>query len=302
MKTNLVLILACLLAVSACDKSSEGKNQGAASAASNNQTATATKFVAERVKDKSSYFIFAKQQNYSSQQVAEEFNQFNRIFWAATPKKYEDMAVDRIPGFAKSNDEFKRSDLIKEHKAELDAFYDEAKSVGTKMAVFTGPVHINKYDAQKKGFEFKFFDPQNVSLGNAKTPYMVVTAAGIPYYYNTSKPMPEFYVHKPATEDDARRIESALAKLRGGSSEASANMIVYGRVVKTEFRPERREVVLLPDHIEVIALKNRQGDDYEVLWEIDAASLQSMWKLHGEVTLAPGPDDVVSMLGLKPVR
>lgn len=302
MKTNFVVILACLLTVSACDKSPEGKNPGPASTVSNNQTAPANKFVAERVKDKQSYFVFAKQQNYSSPQLLAEFNKFKQIYWAATPKKYEDLAVDLVPGFAKSNDEFKRADLIKEHKAQLDSFYDEAKAVGTKMAVFTGPVVIKKYDSQKKGFEFNFTDPQYVSLGNAKVPYMVVTAAGVPYYYNPSKPMPDFYVYKPAAEDDARRIENALAKLRGDSQEASANMIVYGRVVKTEFRPDRREMFLLPEHIEVVALKNRNGDDYEVLWDIDAASLQSMWKLHGDVTLVPGPEDVLSMLGLKPVR
>lgn len=301
MKIKMAVLLVALMSMAACDKSPNVSAQGTDAKAERGAAAPKAAFQAKKIQDKDTYFVFAKNQTYTDRQLVQEFDRFNKIFWAATEKNEGQIAIDLIPKFKGLSDEFRKSDLIKEHKALLDAFYDEAKAVGAKMAVFTGPVIIKKYDAQKQGFEFNFTEPSLVSLGNSRVPFMVVTAAGVPSYYTPSKPVPDLYVYKPKAEADARRIESALASVRGGSSEASVNMIVYGRVVKTVFQPDRREVFMLPDHIEVVAQKNRNSDAYEVLWDIDAATLQAMWKLHGDTTYAPGPDDVVEMLGLKPI-
>lgn len=301
MKIKMAVLLAALMSMAACEKSPSVSARGSDAKAEAGTSAPKAVFQAKKLQDKDSYFVFARNQTYTDRQLVQEFDRFNKIFWSATEKNEEQIAIDLIPKFKGLSDEFRKSDLIKENKAVLDAFYDEAKSIGAKMAVFTGPVIVKKYDIQKQGFEFNFTEPNLVSLGNSRVPFMVVTAAGVPSYYNPSKPVPDLYTYKPKTEADARRIESALASVRGGLSEASVNMIVYGRVVKTAFQPDRREVVLLPDHVEVVAQKSRNSDAYEVLWDIDASALQAMWKLHGDTTYAPGPDDVVEMLGLKPI-
>jgi hypothetical protein len=205
------------------------------------------------------------------------------LFWNGAPLDYEALANDFIPEYKDEVDSFKRSDIAKANKAQLDAAYLNARkshyfsvTLGSKLG------HIQKYDPVTKGFHAYALDisddmvyqwPRPEGKGKSYNGFWGVRFLGAD---------PVDYM--PGDEQEARKIEAALSQRRGGADEYNSAVVVYGRVVgynKKEFEGDKVRLVAL---LRVDGISYVDPKTNEVLLTVDKKTLPKEVKFDRKIT------------------
>jgi len=180
-------------------------------------------------------------------QLATQVENMRALFWNGAPMDLEALADDFVPEYKDEKDTFRRSDLAKANKALLDVAYRNARKNPYFSVKFDKELgSIKKYDPVIKGFHVS-----PMSLGDGMS-YQWSRPEGKGRNYNGFWGVrllgADSFDYIPASEDEARKIEAALAQRRGGADTYNSAIIVYGRVVgynKEEFEGDKTRRIAL---------------------------------------------------------
>ena len=189
---------------------------------------------------------------------------YRNVFWAGAGRDDDLLAYDFLPEVRAENDAFKRADIVKARRAELDAAYAEAKKQ-KHYALYLDRdflMSIGPYDAQKKGFLVDTGIRGDIAYGwpkpkehehNAHASWMIEFAGtGLPENLR-------WYI--PKDEAEARKLEASLSKLRSNpASTVDLPGYYFGHIADLASRPEKHQynALLVVDGIAVTDPATRQ--------------------------------------------
>jgi hypothetical protein len=215
-------------------------------------------------------------------QLAAQVENMRALFWNGAPLDYEALADDFVPAYKDETDSFKRSDLVKANKTLLDAAYQTARKNYHFSVKFDKQLGaITKYDPALKGFSVSPMSLSDDMTYDWKRP----PGKGRNYsgFWGIRLLGADSFNYIPASEDEARKIEAALAHRRGGSDRYDSSIIVYGHVVgydKDEFTGDklRRTALLLVDGMSFVDPKTN-----DVLFTVDKRMLPQEIKFDSKI-------------------
>jgi hypothetical protein len=190
-------------------------------------------------------------------EIAKVASLYRAAFWAGAKPNHDLLAKDTIPSAQAEKDAFKLADIVKQNKDALDTAYAQAKK-HQYYALYTGRnggVTLGRYDSARKGFPISFSVDEKSAVvwseshkGTSESTYWELTQVGA-----RSEPE-QFYV--PASEEEARRIESLLASRRDSYGSAWLPVYYLTHAIGASNEPnygDRRTAILMSDG--VIALE-----------------------------------------------
>jgi hypothetical protein len=281
-KSNLIFAISIVAALTACSKKPGDvpASEAVTQSAKEEKTPAVTR---EMLLSSDKYIPVTMGQVSGDAQLAVQNANMRALFWNGAPLDYEALADDFVPEYKEETDSFKRADLAKANKLPLEAAYRTARINNHFAIKFEKQLgSIKKYDATTRGFHVWPMDlSDNMS-----------------YYWNRPKGKAGNYSgfwgirllgadsfdYIPASEEEARRIEGALAERRGGSDTYNSAIIVYGRVVgyvKDEFNEDklRKTALLLVDGMSFVDPKTN-----EVLFTVNKSMLPKEVKFDSKIT------------------
>jgi len=157
--------------------------------------------------------------------------QVRAAFWSAAPKNMDKLAFDYLDAYRSESDSFKRADILKAHTTELEQDYAAARQRNDYAVRTQSLMQVYPYDAATGGFKVTFSsDDEHSTLGVFKNvgnqhPYgsWNFRFIGIPAMSAGKE-----YIYHPASDEEARAIEAALAAQRTGAA-ASDSVNVYAQ-------------------------------------------------------------------------
>lgn len=210
-------------------------------------------------------------------QLAAQAHNMRALFWSGAPLDYDTLADDFIPAYKDEPDAFKRADLAKANKTVLDGAYEAARKNPYFSVKFDNtPVSIAKYDAGLKGFHVTMYLAEDTMYYWSRPEGKDRKYSGL---WGVRLLGVDDFDYIPASEDEARAFEAALAQRRGGSDEYKTAVVVYGRVIGFDKEilgtDKLRRVALL----RVDGLSFRDPKTNEILFTADKKTLPKTIKL-----------------------
>jgi hypothetical protein len=294
--TNSKRMLALLLSVAlaACgDKQSEEKSTD-----NKEKKATASSGVfgysRKQVDDVSTYYMLPKR--FDEKQFEELAKRYVQAY-ASIEQNDEVAALMTIKGYKDESDGFKRKEILTTNRAKFDEIYKNKD--GRIALTLKSAGSIYPYDFEKKYFRFRIGTNSYYSKATVYSMdgygYAEISVQGIPGYSSTldeKDPM----VYRPSSEEEAKEIESRLAKARGASGDiVSPNEIFYGRVVKAYMdAADRPHIVIVPDRVDFVL-------NDKVLFSVNAKQLEEFQTKaeNDERSTIEADKDVAKVLGVK---
>ncbi|MFL9923701.1 DUF4852 domain-containing protein [Herbaspirillum lusitanum] len=205
---SLIAATTCATVLSACNDNNAPKNTPAATAAPTLNDATSAKAaetarqeVIANAREKAD-----KSTPLASYQPLDSGNQlmYSYLALAGLPIDYREIAAKVSVDYARSNDEFQKSDLLKALQPRIDAAVSAAKGNRYFKLVLNSPV--DKYDFDKKGFPLNssVWESGSYRYFNDNSNYHLSFTNGDGFHYLSNVP-----------EDAARQIESLRSVYNG---------------------------------------------------------------------------------------
>lgn len=283
MKTsNLILAISVLAALAACGKKPGGAPAGDTVTQSTREEKTPV-LSREMLLSSDKYIPVSMGRVSGNAQLAAQNENMRALFWNGAPLDYEALADDFVPEYKDESDSFKRADLAKANKLPLEAAYRNARRNNHFAVKFEKELgSIKKYDPALKGFHVWPMD-----LSEDMSYYWNRPAGKAGKYsgfWGFRLLGADSFDYIPASEDEARKIEGALAARRGGSDTYNSAIIVYGRVVgyaKDEFKDDklRKTALLAVDGMSFVDPKTN-----EVLFTVNKDMLPKEVKFDSKMT------------------
>lgn len=168
------------------------------------------------------------------------FMKYTYLYWCQGYKGSDSMLAHTLSeNYRNEDDSFKKQDILKSLKPQLEAYKNNAQKLGNIKITTFQKVVVTQYDHEKNNFKFnspsvagievkikdKSFPPQ--------TYYSNILLGSLPYKME----------YKPKSEAEARQIEGELTKLKErGSRSAELLLTVYGYVLQTYAMDDGRQL------------------------------------------------------------
>lgn len=141
--------------------------------------------------------------------------------------------------YRNENDGFKKQDILKSLKPELESYRAKAKKLGNIKIITREKVIVNEYSHETN--TFKFISPNG---GGAEFKLKDKSFPPQTYYsYILMGDLPYHMEYKPKSEAEARQIEGEISKLKSKGSRSTELLVsVYGYVLQTYAMDEGRQL------------------------------------------------------------
>lgn len=281
-KSNLIFAISLFVALTACSKKpGEVLASNAVTQSTNEEKRPVV--TREMLLPSDKYIAVAMGRVSGNAQLAAQNANMRALFWNGAPLDYEALADDYVPEYKDETDSFKRADLAKKNKLPLEEAYRTARMNNHFAVKFEKQLgSIKKYDPAIKGFHVWPMDlSDDMSYYWSRPEGKARNYSG---FWGIRLLGADSFDYIPASEEEARKIEGALAERRNGSDTYNSAVIVYGRVVgyvKDEFKDDklRKTALLLVDGMSFVDPKTN-----EVLFTASKSMLPKEVKFDSKIT------------------
>ncbi len=213
------------------------------------------------------YTVLDQSRNFRTKDQAETTQVeklYRNVFWAGAVRDDDLLAYDFLPEVRAEKDAFKRADIVKAKRAELDTAYAEARKQ-KHYALYLDRdflMSIGPYDAQKKGFPVSTGIRGDMAYGWSKPKEHAHNEHASWMIEFAGSDLPEnlgWYI--PRDEAEARQLEASLSKLRSNpSSTVDLPGYYFGHIADLASRPQKQQynALLVVDGIAVTDPATRQ--------------------------------------------
>lgn len=180
------------------------------------------------------------------------------MYWAAAPLDAPAMAAGYWPEYRREADGFRRQDMLKTRKKELEALYQSVQAVRDVAVITPVTTEMGPYDARQGGFVMQPIPDvglYQVRRGNGQPDSSVTFGVQVlsPAMRYDTKP---YLLVLP--EEEARRVEAYLAgKRRHRNEKIRLQVQVNGYVADAVREGSAHYAIIVPDHIVLLDMKER---------------------------------------------
>ncbi len=211
-------------------------------------------------------------------EIAKVSGLYRTAYWASAKLDYDALGQDFVPSAWTEKDAFKLADIAKQNKAALDDAYAQARK-NQHFALYSGAsggVSVSKYDSVKKGF------PVNFTVDEKETIIWEEKCEGAPNsrYWNLGRlgataETDQYYM--PASEEEARRIESVLSPKRDqwGATALPAYYLTHAAAASSSQSSGHATAYLITDGVIVVDPNSKTP-----LFTIDMATVSPKPKVY----------------------